>query len=172
MWKKILFLILVIAANPFYGQELTKAFPDDYVGVYKGKLQYETPKGMTQIPMEFHLKKTDTTHVYSYWLVYNGQPRKYGLKIKDKAKGLFEVDEYNGIVLPARFFDNTLYSWFEVQGNKVSSRLQFDNNTIHFEILFSNTKNKMTTGGSSEGIPQVLGYLISAVQKAVLERQD
>lgn len=172
MFRKLILFSLLIFISPLYSQEVKKVFPADYTGIYKGELTYETPKGPAKIPMEFQFRKTDSIHKYDYWLVYNNQPRKYSLIVKDSTRGLYEIDENNGIILPARFYEGTLYSWFEVQNNKVSSRLEFQDNKLFFEILFSNTKSKTTTGGVSEQIPQVYGYPISAIQKAVLIKQD
>ena len=104
--------------------------------------------------------------------MYNNQPRKYSIISKNKNRGTFEINENNGIILPARFYGNVLYSWFEVGANKLTSRLQFEDNKIYFEILFSNLKNKTTTGGVSKDIPKVFGYPISAVQKAILIKEN
>jgi hypothetical protein len=121
--------------------------------------------------MEFHLKKTDSAHRFNYILMYNNNPRNYTLVVKDKEKGIYEVDENNGIILPSRFSNNTLYSFFEVQGNLLSSRFSFSEEELDFEILFSATKNKTTTGGLSKEIPEVFGYPISVVQKAILKKE-
>ncbi len=71
----------------------TLIFPNDYTGIYKGTLFIKTLKGKQEIPMEYHLKKTDSSHKYEYSLIYNNQPRNYTLVIKDQKKGLFNIDE-------------------------------------------------------------------------------
>ncbi|MGG8497716.1 hypothetical protein ACQY1Q_15000 [Tenacibaculum sp. TC6] len=147
----------------------SQRFPQDFLGVYKGTLVINSAKGTQTIPMEFHLTPTDSsTTVFTYQLVYNGQPRNYTLIEKDKTKGLYEIDENNGIVLPANYVANTLYSFFEVQGNLLTTRLSFTNNSLDFEILFTAVKNKTTTGKGTKEIPFVYGYPISVVQRAVL----
>ncbi|MBL4569460.1 MAG: hypothetical protein JKY69_07460 [Flavobacteriaceae bacterium] len=50
--------------------------------------------------------------------------------------------------------------------------MSFENNQLDFEILFSATKNKVTSGGTSKDIPEVIGYPISVVQKAVLKKVE
>ena len=115
--------------------------------------------------------KTDSINRFDYKLIYAGQPRNYTLIIKDLKKGICEVDENNGIILPSRFSENTLYSFFEVQNNLLSSRFEFRNGEVVFEILFSNTEQKVTSGGTSEQIPPVFGYPISTIQKAILVKQ-
>lgn len=168
--KKITFVIIAIFVSLSSISQEIKSFPENVLGTYKGTLQIDSPRGKQEIPMEFHLKKTDSLHKFDYVLMYNGQPRNYTLVIKDRKKGICEVDENNGIILPSKFSGNTLYSFFEVQGNFLSSRFDFQNDTLIFEILFSNTKNKTTTGGTSKDIPEVFGYPITVVQKATLKK--
>ncbi|MFY0629837.1 MAG: hypothetical protein JXR05_05610 [Flavobacteriaceae bacterium] len=171
--KKYCFLfVLFFICSSIFSQKKKGVFPDDFTGEYKGMLIIDSPRGTQEVPMEFHLKKTDSIHKYDYTLIYNGQPRNYTLIIKDKEKGICEVDENNGIILPSRFSGNTLYSFFEVQGNFLSSRFDFSKNKMLFEILFSVTKNKTTTGGISKEIPKVHGFPISVVQKAVLKKVE
>ncbi len=171
MNSKIILVFTVLIGFQMHCQETKKQFPQDFVGVYKGQLNYETPNGIASIPMEFHLKKTDSVNTYDYWLVYDGKPREYSLIVLNEKRGTCKIDENNGIILPARFYKNTLYSWFEVSGNKLTSRLQFEGETLFFEILFSALKNKTTTGGVKE-VPKVFGYPISSVQKAVLKKTN
>lgn len=147
-------------------------FPNDFLGIYKGTLLITNPKGSQEIPMEYHLLKTDSIHKFDYKLVYNGQPRNYTLVIKDKEKGIYEVDENNGIILPTYLNNNTLHSFFEVQGNLLSSRAKFTEKKLEFEILFTSLKNKVKSGGISEDIPEVFGFPISVFQKATLEKTN
>ncbi|CAM1346235.1 hypothetical protein [Tenacibaculum crassostreae] len=171
MKKLFLFCNLFLLVFISTAQEKTTTFPNDFLGIYKGTLQIHSPRGKQEIPMEFHMVKTDSVHKFDYKLVYNGQPRNYTLLVKDSAKGIYEIDENNGIILPSKLANNTLYSFFEVQGNFLSSRLAFSENQLEFEILFTATKNKTTTGKGTEEIPFVYGYPISVVQKAVLKRK-
>lgn len=170
MKQIFLFLSLFVFALASYGQDAL-VFPDDFLGIYKGQLEITTPRGKQKIPMEFHLQVTDSSAVYNYVLVYNGKPRNYSLKVLDKEKKVFEIDENNGIVLPVKFVDNTLYSFFEVQGNFLSSRLAFQGTQLEFEILFTAMKNKVITGKGTKEIPFVYGYPINVVQRALLRRQ-
>lgn len=169
----ICFLTVTITAQ---SQEKKAAFPENSVGIYKGTLQIHSVRGEQQIPMEFHLLATRNSTKFDYKLVYNGASRNYTLVVKDKAKGLFAVDENNGIILPAKYSKNTLFSFFEVQGNFLSSRMEFLENEVRFEILFTAKKNKIITGGSKKAggktkkIPEVFGYPITTIQKAVLKK--
>ena len=172
LMKNFGFLLLTILMTSFcHSQDKDFSFPEDAIGKYSGTLLIDSPRGKQEIPMEFHLIKTDSVHRFDYKLIYAGQPRNYTLIIKDKEKGICEVDENNGIILPSRFSGNTLFSFFEVQNNFLSSRFEFKKDELVFEILFSNTKQKTTTGGTSEQIPEVYGYPISTIQRAILRKQ-
>lgn len=171
--KKLGFLFILIFITSFgFSQEKNFSFPEDAIGKYSGTLLIDSPRGKQEIPMEFHLIKTDSVNRLDYKLIYAGQPRNYTLIIKDKEKGICEVDENNGIILPSRFSGNTLFSFFEVQGNFLSSRFEFQKDTVVFEILFAAMKSKTTSGGTSKEIPEVYGYPISTVQKAVLSKTE
>lgn len=165
-------LLFLFSLTITTAQETTSFnFPKDALGVYKGTLHINSARGKQQIPMEFQMTATDSINKYTYKLIYNGQPRNYTLIVKDKEQGIYEVDENNGIILPAKLHDNVLSSFFEVQGNFLSTRMEFLENAMHFEILFTKTANKTTTGGTSKEIPEVFGFPISVVQKAVLFKE-
>ena len=171
--KYILFCCCFLVLSGFiHSQEKTLTFPNNAIGIYKGNLQISSSKGMQTIPMEFHLKATNSPNTFQYILVYNNTPRNYHLIIKDKKKGLYEIDENNGIILPATYANNILFSLFEVQGNLLTTRLAFDKKQLDFEILFTRLKNKVKTGGTSKEIPEVFGYPISTIQRALLKKVD
>lgn len=168
----LLFPVFLLLFKLSIAQNSNSFFKDDIFGTYMGQLFYDTPKGLATIKMEFTIKETSKENEYSYWLIYDNSARKYTLKVVDIEKGICEIDENNGIVLPAKCYQKVIYSWFEVEGNKISSRLEFKKDTINFEILFSNVKNKTITGNIDSKIPKVFGYPISAIQKAVLKKQN
>ena len=169
---KLFFGCLFLLISTAISQNSTSNFPTDFLGTYKGTLVINNSKGSRNIDMEFHLKKTDIENKFDYIIVYNKQPRNYTLVVTAKEKGTYNIDENNGIILPAKLHNNVLYSFFEVQGNFLSSRLAFKKDSLNFEILFSATKNKITTGGdATKKIPEVLGFPISTVQNAVLIKQ-
>ena len=151
---------ILFFGHAFYGQE-------EYLGRYKGELEIFNAKGTQKIPMEFHLLETNNPGRYDYVLIYNNEPRNYTLIAEDKESGRYLLDENNGIVLPTTFKDGVYYSFFEVQGSLLASRIAFHTDRADFEIMFSKTTDKTTTGAVDD-IPQVTGYPISVVQKARL----
>ena len=174
----VLFVLIACGASP--KQEVTpekpvqdKQFPDAYLGIYKGDLKISNPNGSQTLPMEFHLLQTDSTGVYNYTIVYGEgelkQTRAYKLLTVNKATGEYVVDEDNGILLDAKWVENTLYFSFEVQDNLLTTTERFYDNAMDFEITFSSKKNKKQTG--SEQLP-VISYPITVVQKAHLVKQS
>jgi hypothetical protein len=168
----LLSLIIGLLVIETYAQTQENNFPYDYLGIYKGTLHIEKPNGTMEIPMEFHFQKTDSTNQYQYTLVYNNKPREYTLIVKDQEKGLYEVDENNGIILPVKYNKGVLFSMFEVQGNLITTRMDFRTfNILDFEIFFSNTASKITTKSIGEEPIEVFGYPISVSQTARLVRK-
>lgn len=168
--RKLFYILGFLFSIHLTAQEPELTFPDSFLGIYKGDLEISSKRGNQKIPMEFHLTKTDKDSIYNYVLIYNKVPRNYLLKVVDKDKGVFNIDENNGIILQASFHKNVLHSFFEVQRNFLSTRLEFKNDSVAFEILFTNLKNKITTGGISKDIPEVFGYPITVFQKAILTK--
>lgn len=160
-------LLLLVGGKALIAQ----VFPEDFLGSYYGTLSISSDtREMQEIPMEFHLTATDTLNRFSYTLVYADQPRNYYLIAIDKEKGHYQVDENNGIILDTRFSHNTLFSFFEVDDNFLSSRLAFRGDSLHFEILFTPMSKKVETGEDME--VKVYAYPITTIQTAVLIKQE
>ena len=164
-------LVLLIC---FSVQGQDNIFPDDYVGVYKGDLVIMNENGQQNVAMEFHLKATDSIHIFDYKLVYasGSKPmeKEYKLIIKDRSKGEFIVDENNGILLNANYFNNTLYSVFQVRNSLITTTETFYEDRMEFKIVFSNMSDNVIVDGE-ENTVQVTNYPVSVIQKAVLIKQ-
>jgi hypothetical protein len=171
----VIAFFLSITSFSFCQETKSANFPTDYLGVYKGDLKIVNSAETETIPMEFHLKATDSIDKYEYILVYGEgekrQERLYHLIEKDAAKGNYVIDENNGILLDAKVVDNTLYSMFEVQGSLLTTTERFYEEYMVFEITVSNTQQKQITGNNGEDIPEVIAYPITVVQKARLVKQ-
>ncbi|MCW5520020.1 hypothetical protein J1N09_09235 [Aureitalea sp. L0-47] len=151
------------------------SFPEDYFGVYKGTLEIEAERGSQEVPMEFHLKPTDTIGKYHYTLVYGEgdmrQERKYTLLAEDAEKGNYVVDENNGIILDDKVQGNRLYSLFEVQGTLLTTFMTFQEDHMVFEITAANMEKRRVSQADNEEKTKVISYPISTVQRAVLKKQ-
>ena len=159
----------------FSAKAQDKVFPEDYFGIYKGDLEITNAKGKQSIGMEFHLMASDSVDTYIYKIVYimdgKRNDRNYTLKAINKNKGAFAIDENNGILLNAKYIDNTLYSVFEVQKNLLITTERFYADKMIFEIVFSGKNLEEKSGGETEEIPEVTSYPVTVTQKATLIKQ-
>lgn len=173
--KSLLLLFLLLLNGLWVQAQETLQFPDDFLGIYKGSLQIYTEKGKQHIPMEFHLTETDSIGAYNYILVYGEgekrQERNYTLIEKDKEKGLYIVDENNGIVLDDKVIDNKMYALFEVGENLLTTFITFEKDHMVFEIVFAPKDRKNVTYAEGEDKTKVISYPITTVQRAVLQKQ-
>ncbi|MEM9722957.1 MAG: hypothetical protein AAGA10_27060 [Bacteroidota bacterium] len=171
MQKFKVFLGLFVVVNLSFAQGENPVFPDSYLGSYQGTLNIYLLDGKIQeVPMEFHLTRTDAENRYAYTLVYDGQAREYTLVVLDKEKGLYELDENNGIILPTRFANNILFSFFQVDSTFLSSRLAFSGKNLNFEILSTQLGEKVETGKNLE--MDIYGFPIKGLQQASLTRVE
>ncbi len=172
--KHVSFLLLLFYGFLVQAQEIGQ-FPNDYLGIYKGVLHINSERGKQDIPMEFHLTATDSIGKYNYILVYgageNRQERNYTLLEKDAEKGIYVVDENNGIILDDKVIDNRMYALFEVNGNILTTFITFEKDHMVFEIVFAPKDKKNTTNAENEEKTEVISYLITTVQRAVLQKQ-
>jgi hypothetical protein len=166
---KILFYWIFLAGATAFGQQI----PDIYCGTYKGKLQLFSKDKVNTIDMEFKLRQTQKPDIYDYVLIYHGPQKKdiraYTLKIKDST-GNFLLDENNGIVIPTKFVNRSLHSFFEVESSLLKTSIHFYNDYLDFEIVMANTKKTDTTQTEDQKF-KVLSYPIAGYQYARLVKQ-
>lgn len=172
----LLTYILFLSVSTLWSQESTPInFPNDYFGIYTGTLEISNKNGNQTYPMEFHLQPTDSIGKYEYKLVYGTgdqrQERPYNLIAKDAASGSYIVDENNGIILHDKVIDNRMYALFEVGGNMLTTFITFEKDHMIFEIAVTNTAEKQLSYANDEEKTKVISYPISAVQRAVLQKQ-
>jgi hypothetical protein len=143
-----------------------------WLGIWKGKLQIFAPEGKKQeIPMELHILSTDTIGRYTWKIVYDKSDRNYTLIAKDAAKGLYVIDENNGIILENQLFDNTFFSGFEVMENLLACSYRLEGKQLIFEIFSMNKKKVQKTGNiPDKEIPEVLAFPSQVMQRAVLSQ--
>lgn len=151
------------------------AFPKEYVGTYAGNLAIADASGVIQnVPMELVLKPTEDPKKYSYTLAYivsnKKDERKYTLVVVDPEKGLYDLDENNGIVLRANYMRQALFSTFELNNRILHSRVEFNNDgRIFFSITVTEKTDARKTGDEKLA---VTSYYTTIIQKAALRRVD
>jgi len=153
-------------------------FPDDWKGKWVGELKIFSNDGFKQkLPMELHILPVDTSDAWS-WTIYYGEDkvagkRDYFLIPKDTAKGIWQVDEQNSILLDAYLFDGKLFERFEVMGNLLTTTTELRGDNLVWEIISGSLENTISTGNAIDGrdtIPEVKSYPISVMQRAFLSK--
>lgn len=155
-------------------------FPESWAGHWVGEATLNTPKGVTmRFTMELKITKTEDPSTYGWTIIYddgkNRQERPYQLVVKDAAKGAYEIDEKNGIVLPCTMIGGSLYSAFDLEGVRLVSRDRLVGDAIETEIVTMSTKQLVATGGKADDpearVPPVTGVPVVSVQRAVLRQK-
>lgn len=156
------------------------AFPKAWLGRWKGDVEIVgAPPGATvpKFTKELVIAPTDVAGQYTWTIIYQGsagnQTRPYTLITKDAAQGLYEIDEKNGIVLPARLLAGVLHTNFIVEGSRIVTREELldpgtPNERILAELSSYTEADPKTTGGN--GTPDVKGWTPSTIQRAILRK--
>ena len=176
----IILLILMLSGlqpTSLKGQD-SLAFPAAWVGIWHGELQIFDGTGLKQsLPMELHVQAQDSADHYDWWIIYGEDKeegkRAYQLKPKDKAKGIWLVDEKNTIALESYFFQDKLWSWYDVMGSLILVSNEVHGDEMTFEIVAGKIDPVSITGNSSfegEDIPEVKTFPIGVMQRAKLIR--
>lgn len=155
------------------------SFPESWMGVWEGQLSIYSVKGLAQqLPMELHILATDSTDRFIWRLVYGEDKeagaRNYELVVKDRAKGLYVVDELNSIQLECYLINGKLFSWYLVEDILIMITNEVRGEEMVFEVIAgSHTPVSITGEGEIEGeeISPVSTYPVRSSQKAILTRK-
>lgn len=89
--------------------------------------------------------------------------KDYLLRLRDPAKGIYEVDERDGIVLYEYLFADKIYSVFETQGVLLTSTYELRGKELIFEV---------TSGKKISTDSEVISYTVEHLQRVVLTQKD
>jgi len=131
-------------------------FPNQWMGEWSGILFIEAGGKKDSIQMELVIAPTDTMNVYSWITTYNKTDiRNYVLKVVDKSKGHYMIDELSGIQLDCFLKNNSLFSRYDVAGNYIEMNLHKIDQELIFTVSSGPQKNIRTTQAVEDG--QVFG---------------
>ena len=176
-----LFLLLgtvsILACTPTKKSVKTPSndqFPTDWTGNWAGDLSiFKNGKLSRTLPMKLSIFPQGDS--VQWTIQYDTMDtRPYTLKVVDKEKGVYLVDEHNSIQLESYLFGQKLISQYTVMGNQITIMEEKQGNTIIFEVLMSKNEPVSTTGGQKvdgEDIPEVITYPVRIYQKAVLGKR-
>ncbi|MBP6397102.1 MAG: hypothetical protein KBF57_06455 [Saprospiraceae bacterium] len=180
MNKFVLFALLLLlsacktskSAKPFL-----PVFPDDWLGGWQGDLDiYNTTGKVMTVPMQcWHQIRPDGS--YDWQLVYGSgdkqDVRAYELKKFNTAKGHYQIDEKNGILIDAFVLHDRLVSTFSVMENVIQTHYIIEKDLMTFEVYMHNQKEISLSGDTiinGDTIPAVRSFNNQVYQRAVLKR--
>ena len=102
--------------------------------------------------------------------------RAYRLKVVDKQKGHYRIDERNSIVIDGYLHNNNVFtSFFKVSNSYIITAYTKKENSLLFEIISGDERAATSTGNTisdGEEIPEVNSYLVNGRQKVVLRKVE
>ena len=123
--------------------------------------------------MQLIIKPADSIHTYTWQIIYgnNGKDnRPYLLKPVDTAKGHWQIDEQNGIVIDQYFIGNRFTSAFTVQTTTIVDSYWREGKNLVAEFYGLTARPVNTTGAGTENSPKVDSYGTKSYQHAVLKK--
>jgi hypothetical protein len=168
-------VILLLTAFQFQASGQAGNFPRDWLGTWKGQLQWfktGTAKPQ-QVQMELRIAAGDSAGTYHWHLQYGAagaDSRPYLLKPVDAEKGHWVIDERNGIVLDQFWVGNRLCGAFTVQNNTIINSYQVEDGKLQVEFYSLPAKPLQSSGLGTDDSPKVDSYRVGSYQKALLER--
>ncbi len=160
--------------NTYFTTTDTLRFPEDWLGYWSGDLMIYDARGLRQkVEMSLDLAATDQPGRYKWSLIYAGEERPYELITIDAAKGLYQVDEKNTILMESYLINQKLWCSFSVEGTYLLCTYEKVKQKMIFEIMAGNESPVSTTGGQffeGEDIPVVKTFPVTTSQKAILKR--
>ena len=153
-------------------------FPASWIGRWKGDAATGNAQRSQKFTMELVIAATDKPDRFTWTMVYDGeagrQERPYTLVIKDAARGVYAIDENQGIVLDASLLDGGLYTHFVVQGYRTVTRTKLERAGTaeeHIAVeMITTVDGDATTTGNAGGVPAVRTWLPVSLQRATLKR--
>ncbi len=156
----------------------SSAFPADWTGRWTGTIATLGDSKLAPVAMMLEIAPIADGR-WSWTIIYEGeagrQIRPYELIAVDARTGRFAIDEKNGIVIPARVLEGTLYSTFEVMGSRIELRETLVGTgrdaTLSVEMATIAVEDATVTGGiEAQAIPEVRAWTPRVVQRGTLRR--
>lgn len=161
----LLFLTILLA-----GEVRAQELPKEWHGTWAGELKIWSPtKPLQKIPMTIVVVPVDGGKVQ--WRMVQDPDGKKLVKdylLKPAPGGKFVMDEKNGIELPGRLLDDTLYFMFKVNDTLLDTRYRLSGDTMTMELTTSDPNKTTATGRPSKVKVSVLE--LGSMQKAILKK--
>ncbi len=124
--------------------------------------------------MQLIIKPADSVNTYTWQIIYGDKGednRPYILKPVDTAKGHWQIDERNGIILDQYFIGNRFTSAFTVQTTTIVDSYWREGQNMVAEFYGLTTKPVRTSGEGTDDSPKVDSYGTKSYQRALLVKK-
>lgn len=164
-------------AEPVAGPDVETSvdpFPKAWHGMWTGEMLITaaTAKSVNspqRVPISLRIEPIENSRELTWMVTYDPAGKKlvkdYRLQTVDAASGRFQIDEQNGIVLPARLVGNVMYCLFEVDGQYLTARYEQRDETLLFEVTSAKPLAEKTGAGA------VQPFSTEFVQSAAMKRE-
>ena len=127
-----------------------------------------------KVKMQLIIQPTDTANVYTWQIIYGDKGednRPYILKPVDTAKGHWQIDERNGIILDQYCIGDRFTSAFTVQTTTIVDSYWREGPNLIAEFYGLSAKPVNTTGLGTDDSPKVDSYGTKSYQRAIMKRK-
>lgn len=124
--------------------------------------------------MQLIVQPADSADTFTWQLVYGEKAednRPYLLRPVDTAKGHWQIDERNGIVIDQYLVGNRFTSAFTVQNNTIVDSYWREDNKLIIEFHSFPARPVNTSDHGTKDSPKVDSYPVRSFQRAVLTRR-
>lgn len=163
--KGFLVLILTSLGHIVKGQH---TFVQNCVGTWKGQMYiYRSGSIKDSVEVRLTVAPMSSSGEWTWKTEYLSSKmpmvKDYKLKTKDASKGIYIIDEGDGIELINYLFDNKLYCLFETQGISLTATYELRGEELIFEV---------TSGKKQATKAEVTNFSVDNLQKVVLKRAN
>ena len=165
--KKIILKLLV---SLFFISNATaqQSFPEKCLGIWQGMMYIQTEgRVKDSVEVKLSITKTDKPDTFGWKTEYFSEKypvtKDYLMIARDLEKGLYILDEQDGIELKNYLFNDKLYSVFEVNGNLLTGTYELREDNLIFEISF---------GAKLDTTNQVTNYSVINLQRVILQKVE
>jgi hypothetical protein len=146
-----------------------------WIGKWSGEATSEMVGGSKQkFSVQLFVYPSKSPNRWAWQITYTGAAgksvRDYELVAINESKGLYVLDEKNGVELPATLFDDSLHFHFTVSGQTLWSRYRLvtkDETVIEYEMVTAASQDAKTTGTKEI---EVIGLQPATHQFATLKK--
>jgi hypothetical protein len=162
--KNLLIAVFTLITTLCFSQ----SYPDKCLGVWEGKMKiYNNNTLRDSVNVRFTAAKTEVEGTYTWKTEYLSEKRPmvkdYKLIIDDSEKGIYKLDEGQGVELIHYNVENKLYSLFQVDGIWLTSTTTLQNNQLIFEV---------TSGKEVNETKGITNYAFTNVQRVVMDKVE